>query len=85
MSYLSNFLRYLYRVGLALSVLLNVTLGGYSNQTFSARNHEWKKKGKLNLVFLINFLTMDDMHCLKCYCNWVMIKDSLTKKGYNLW
>lgn len=45
---------YLMRVGIALSVLLNVLLGGQSNQTFSARNWGWKREGKANLVFIID-------------------------------
>jgi hypothetical protein len=46
--------KYLSRIGIALSVLFNVILGGYSNQTFSARNWSWKRKGKWNLVWLID-------------------------------
>ena len=46
--------KYFLRVGIAISVLLNVILGGYSNQTFSARNYDWKKRGRPNLVFLID-------------------------------
>ena len=37
---MESLFKYFERVGIALSVLLNVVLGGYSNQTFSARNHE---------------------------------------------
>lgn len=47
-------LKYFYRIGIALSVLLNVVLGGYSNQTFSARNWGWKRSKKPNLVWLID-------------------------------
>jgi len=45
---------YLKRIGIALSVLLNVTLGGKSNQTFSARNWERKRQGKIHFVFAID-------------------------------
>ena len=44
---------YLKRVGIALSVLLNVVLGGASNQTFSARNWQRKKDGLLNFVWFL--------------------------------
>lgn len=47
-------MRYINRVCIALSVLFNVIFGGYSNQTFSARNYHWKKQGKPNLVWLID-------------------------------
>lgn len=47
-------LKYLARIGIALSVLLNVILGGPSNQTFSARNWGRKRKGQANLVWLID-------------------------------
>ena len=60
---------YLYRVGIALSVLLNVILGGYSNQTFSARNWEWKRQGKYNIVWLIDWMLGED-HCIVCWTYW---------------
>ena len=47
---------YITRLILVLSVLINVFLGGKSNQTFSTRNWEWKRAGKFNVVFLIDFL-----------------------------
>lgn len=47
-------LHYFARIGIALSVLLNVILGGPSNQTFSARNYGWQRAGRHNLVFLID-------------------------------
>jgi len=40
---------YLKRVGVALSVLLNVTLGGPSNQTFSAGTGNVRKIASLIL------------------------------------
>lgn len=47
-------LTYFKRIGIALSVLLNVVLGGPSNQTFSARNWGWKRNKQLNLVWLVD-------------------------------
>ena len=44
--------RYLRRILIAISILTNVVLGGSLNQTLSARNWEWKRKGKPNLVWL---------------------------------
>ena len=47
-------MQYINRVGVALSVLFNVLTGGASNQTFSARNWDWKKQGRWNIVWLID-------------------------------
>jgi hypothetical protein len=47
-------LKYLFKIGIAVSVLINVITGGESNQTFSARNWQWKKDGVFNLVWLID-------------------------------
>jgi len=73
-------LEYLKRVGIALSVLFNVLLGGYSNQSFSARNYAWKKQGKRNLVSVIDFVFKkvfkDDNHCLSAWVYWY------TRKNY---
>lgn len=64
-------LKYLERVGIALSVLINVVLGGPSNQTFSARNYGWKKQKRFHLVWLIDFLIFwDKEHCLHSWLYW---------------
>ena len=49
------FFRYLGRLGIALSVLFNVILGGPNNQSFSARNWARKRNNKWNLVWFIDF------------------------------
>lgn len=68
---LKKILRYLERVGLALSVLINVVLGGQSNQTFSARNYGWKRQNKPNIVWLIDVLIFwDKQHCLHSWLYW---------------
>ena len=65
-------LKYFERLGIASSVLLNVILGGPSNQTFSARNWEWKVKGYPNLVWLIDFLALwfEKDHCKTSWEFW---------------
>ena len=69
-------LKYLERVGIALSVLLNVLLCGYSNQTFSARNYGWKRDGKPNLVWLIDAIFWrDPNHCLDSWSYWIVRKE----------
>ena len=60
---------YLVRIMIALSVLLNVILGGRLNQTFSARNWEWKRNGKTNLVRLLDAL-LGDGHCSRAWAYW---------------
>ena len=60
---------YLVRILIALSVVLNVVLGGRLNQTFSARNWEWKRNGKTNLVRLLDTL-LGDGHCSRAWAYW---------------
>ena len=60
---------YLVRILIAMSVLTNVILGGRLNQTFSARNWEWKRNGKINLVRLLDTL-LGDGHCSRAWAYW---------------
>ena len=64
---------YLKRVGVALSVLLNVTLDGPSNQTFSARNWQRKKDSKFNFVWCIDLILGSD-HCVMSWVYWSVRK-----------
>ena len=61
--------RYLKRVLISLSITANVILGGRSNQTFSARNHQWKRDKRPNLSKSIDSL-LGKGHCLECWINW---------------
>ncbi len=60
---------YIKRVLTAFSVLTNVLLGGSNNQTLSARNWQWKKEGRLNIVWFID-LFIGQGHCLECWVYW---------------
>ena len=60
---------YVVRVGVAFSVLLNVVLGGASNQTFSARNWQRKKDNKSNMVWVIDKI-IGKGHCVECWVYW---------------
>lgn len=71
-SYATKTLKYLERVGIAMSILLNVILGGPSNQTFSARNFKWQQDGKWNLVWLIDALVFWDKD--HCFHSWIYYK-----------
>ena len=62
-------LQYLVRIGIALSVLFNVILGGESNQTFSARNYGWLKESRLNFVILIDSV-FGKGHCMVSWVYW---------------
>ena len=64
---------YLFRVGLAMSMLLNVLLGGDVGQTFSARNHEAKRNKKINIARFIDKLFGKD-HCIECWAHWKVRK-----------
>lgn len=66
-------MQYFYRVGLALSMLLNVVLGGAVGQTFSARQHEAQRQGKKNLSKLIDML-MGEKHCAISWGYWKVRK-----------
>lgn len=61
--------RYFSRILSVLSVLINVILGGSQNQTFSARNWQWKKDGKPNIVWFIDLMFGKD-HCSECWVYW---------------
>ena len=68
---LKRFSKYLQRVGIAISVLFNVIFGGYSNQSFSARNYAWKRESRPNLVWFIdNIFWFDSNHCMNCWLYW---------------
>jgi len=61
--------RYLKRILISLSILLNAIAGGQTNQTFSARNHEWKRNKKPNVTAAIDFV-LGQGHCSNCWVNW---------------
>jgi hypothetical protein len=79
--------RYFSRVGTALSVLLNVLLGGSSNQTLSARNYELKRSGEPNIVWVIDILFFwDKDHCMNSWLYWFLRKDvqhEMNKEKYD--
>lgn len=64
---------YFYRVMIAVSMLLNVIMGGSIGQTLSARHWERKRNGKWHLVRIIDkFLGRD--HCMHCWAYWMVRK-----------
>lgn len=68
-------MNYFVRVGIALSILINVMLGGPIDQAFSARNYAWRKSGYPNLVWLLDLLFFfDKHHCLHSWTYWILKK-----------
>jgi hypothetical protein len=66
-------LSYLYRVGIALSMFVNVLLGGPIGQTISARQYDLKRDGKFNFSKQIDILCGED-HCMSCWAYWKVRK-----------
>lgn len=64
-----TFRSYTKRVLITTSVLVNVILGGASNQTLSARNWQWKKENRYNAVWMIDKL-LGEGHCTECWIYW---------------
>ena len=60
-----------YRIILFVSRVINVLTGGSWYQTFSARNHDWKREGKFNLVRLIDLL-LGDGHCMMSWIEYYL-------------
>ena len=63
------FPEYIKRVGLTLSILFNVLIGGEMHQTFSSRNWERRRNKKTNLVWIIDFF-FGDGHCMESWVKW---------------
>jgi len=71
--------KYLNRIAISFSILLNAILGGRTNQTFSARNWARKRKNKLNLVWFIDkmFFWKKD-HCQDAWIKWTIINNAIS-------
>lgn len=69
--------RYLKRVSIAFSILLNTLFGGANNQTLSARNWELKRNNKLNFVWLIDIIFRNKNHCLESWTKWKIINEAI--------
>ena len=64
---------YVYKVMLAISMLINVVFGGAVGQTLSARQHDLKRNNKLNIACVID-LFIGKGHCSQCWCYWMVRK-----------
>lgn len=73
-------IRYIKRVTIAFSILLNTLFGGSNNQTLSARNWELKRNKKINFVWLIDLIFWREKdHCFESWLKWQIINDSIKK------
>jgi hypothetical protein len=61
--------KYIQRVLIAVSVMLNVILGGGVNQSLSARNHQWKRDKRPNAVRAIDYV-LGEGHCVEAWVFW---------------
>lgn len=72
--------RYLKRLTISFSILINCLLGGRNNQTFSARNWERKRKNKLNLVAVIDKIFFwEKDHCQESWIKWTIINNAISR------
>lgn len=69
MSYLASTEQYIIRVARAVSVLINVVLGGADEQTFSARQHELRRQQRRNCSRIIDTI-FGCHHCEESWVHW---------------
>lgn len=55
-------LKYINRLLISCSILLNVILGGKSNQTFAARNFQRELDYKINIAWILDIIFWFDPH-----------------------
>lgn len=72
--------KYVNRVCIQTSILLNVLFGGKLNQTISATQHQRRKDGKTNFASLIDsFFFWEIEHCMEAWLKWKMIHMAINK------
>lgn len=70
---MTSSLIYFNNLSIAFSVLVNVLFGGHSNQTFAARNYQWKRQKMWNFVSLIDSI-FGTNHCVEHWAHWYVRK-----------
>jgi hypothetical protein len=72
-------IKYVSRVSIAFSILINSIVGGNNNQTLSAAQYERKRIGKLNICFIIDFFFRAEGkgHCLDSWVKWKIINNAI--------
>lgn len=72
--------KYIFRVGIALSILVNAILGGKNNQTFSAGQHARKQKHRWNVCWVIDtffWFEKSSGHCQQSWVKWELIDNAI--------
>ena len=70
--------KYLNRVCIQLSVLINVLFGGKLNQTVSATQHERRRNRKWHLCWLIDAVFFWEIeHCMEAWVKWKIIHTAI--------
>ena len=73
-------LKYLSRVFIAFSILMNALVGGKNNQTLSAGQWQRKRKKQYNLVWLIDRLFWWEVdHCEDSWIKWQIINHAINQ------
>jgi len=71
-------IKYISRVSIQASILLNVLFGGKLNQTVSATQHQRKRDGKINFAWLIDSIFFwDTEHCMEAWIKWKIIHNAI--------
>ena len=66
--------KYLNRVCITFSIMINVLFGGSMNQTLSATQYQRKRDGKVNLVWIIDTIFfLEAGHCQNAWIKWQII------------
>ena len=72
--------KYINRIVISFSILINTLLGGRNNQTFSARNWHLKRNNKPNLVWFIDKIFFwEKDHCQDSWIKWTIINNAITR------
>ena len=73
-------LKYLSRVFIAFSILMNTLVGGKNNQTLSAGQWQRKRKNKWNFVRLIDTIFWwEKDHCEDAWIKWQLINHAINQ------
>lgn len=70
--------KYLTRVCVQFSILINVLFGGKLNQTVSATQHQRRRDGKANFASVIDAIFYRDIeHCMEAWIKWRIIHNAI--------
>ena len=77
---LNIWLKYLSRIAISFSILLNAICGGKTNQTLSATQYDRQRRGLWNLCWIIDgFFFWQDDHCRDAWIKWKIIHNAINR------